>query len=214
MRLHSAIAIPGVAHSGQASIHSALCQTADVNCLLYYEALQPPAPEHLEPTKIGSDQDSRVPLAYHAMSVLKWLRPLYHDMFSIHPSMPFDESLLSSYIFSSLGYQVKYGHLPTYDSWLSTTDHEPMYRFIKRCFQILQWQREPSATHHRRKRWVLASPQTLEHVEIIRRVFPRAHFIFCHRNSVEAYTAFVNIAAYTGRYISFFWVLISTFSCT
>jgi len=65
--------------------------------------------------------------------------------------------------------------LPEYRAWLGERDYLPDYVYLKRALQVLQFGREP-------KRWTLKYPAHLNDLEVIRRVFPDARFVWTHRD--------------------------------
>jgi hypothetical protein len=67
------------------------------------------------------------------------------------------------------------GTLPKYRRWLEERDRTPDYLYLKRALQVLQYQREP-------KRWMLKYPAHLNDMEVIKRVFPDATFVWTHRD--------------------------------
>ncbi|MEV3938017.1 sulfotransferase [Glycomyces sp. NPDC049804] len=67
------------------------------------------------------------------------------------------------------------GALPKYRRWLAGRDCTPDYLYLKRALQVLQYQREP-------KRWMLKYPAHLNDMEVIKRVFPDATFVWTHRD--------------------------------
>lgn len=67
------------------------------------------------------------------------------------------------------------GPLPKYREWLEERDVTADYVYLKRALQVLQYQREP-------KRWMLKYPAHLNDLEVIRKVFPDATFVWTHRD--------------------------------
>ena len=68
--------------------------------------------------------------------------------------------------------------IPTYERWLRNADMRPAYDVHRRVLQILQ-HGAPA------KRWVLKSPVHLQHVPVIRDVYPDARFSATHRDPVS-----------------------------
>ncbi|MDA1368213.1 sulfotransferase family protein [Glycomyces algeriensis] len=67
------------------------------------------------------------------------------------------------------------GALPQYRKWLDERDCTADYLYLKRALQVLQFQREP-------KRWMLKYPAHLNEMDVIRKVFPDATFVWTHRD--------------------------------
>lgn len=71
-----------------------------------------------------------------------------------------------------LGFEVQ---LEPYRSWLLAQDMEPIYRYQKQQLQLLNW-RNPG------QQWLLKAPAHMWSIEAIRKVFPDARFVWCHRD--------------------------------
>ncbi|WP_199037229.1 sulfotransferase family protein [Glycomyces salinus] len=67
--------------------------------------------------------------------------------------------------------------MPEYREWLTTRDYKPDYEYLKQALQVLQHGREP-------KRWILKHPGHLNHMDVIREVFPDACFVWTHRDPI------------------------------
>ncbi|GAB3997782.1 sulfotransferase [Glycomyces albus] len=67
--------------------------------------------------------------------------------------------------------------MPAYREWLTERDYLPDYEYLKQALQVLQHGREP-------KRWILKHPGHLNHLDVIRKVFPDAKFVWTHRDPV------------------------------
>lgn len=67
------------------------------------------------------------------------------------------------------------GALPDYKRWLGERDYTGDYVYLKRALQVLQYGREP-------KRWTLKYPAHLNDLDVIRKVFPDATFVWTHRD--------------------------------
>jgi hypothetical protein len=65
--------------------------------------------------------------------------------------------------------------LPEYKRWLGERDYTDDYVYLKRALQVLQYRREP-------KRWTLKYPAHLNDLDVIRKVFPDATFVWTHRD--------------------------------
>jgi hypothetical protein len=77
-----------------------------------------------------------------------------------------------------------YVNVPSYTAWLDEQDQTPVYEYLKKTLQFLQWQKrqrgEPAA-----KRWLLKTPQHLHTLELLFAVFPRAQVVLTHRDPAK-----------------------------
>ncbi|MCH7230521.1 sulfotransferase [Glycomyces sp. L485] len=69
--------------------------------------------------------------------------------------------------------------MPEYRAWIAERDTTPDYEYLKQALQVLQHGREP-------KRWILKYPAHLADLDVIRKVFPDATFVWTHRDPTTA----------------------------
>jgi len=191
------LVIAGIPRTGGVFLHNLFCQSPDINCIRYHEALFPVVPGEIEFSLVDSESDPRVVQTKGGLKLLHWLRPLYQHMYELGPLVPFEEHQLGSYVFASTLYQDLYVNMTIYNEWWDRTDHVPMYEFIRRCLQVFQWQGTPS-TNRKAATWLLKSPQNAEQMNAIWKVFPGAQFILTHRDILVAVKSHLNLVAYTG----------------
>lgn len=80
--------------------------------------------------------------------------------------------------------------LPSYNRYLATTDNTPAFEYHKRVLQVLQ-SRMPG------KRWMLKSPNHIDHLEPLLKVYPDAKIIHTHRDPTRAVPSTLSIMATT-----------------
>ncbi|RJG09111.1 sulfotransferase [Pseudomonas cavernicola] len=73
-----------------------------------------------------------------------------------------------------------YANVPSYTAWLDRQDQTPVYDYLKKMLQFLQWQQRRRGRPAGR-RWLLKSPQHLHTLELLFKTFPRAQVILTHR---------------------------------
>jgi hypothetical protein len=102
--------------------------------------------------------------------------PEFRKIHYVDANTPEECVMLHAYAFTGvqLGFEIM---LEPYRSWLLQQDLEPMYAYQKRQLQMLNW-RNPG------QRWVLKAPAHMWSLDTILRVFPDAHFVWCHRHPV------------------------------
>jgi hypothetical protein len=94
---------------------------------------------------------------------------------------------MSTMLFETMGYVTSWR-----DYYLSH-DQTPSYEYLRTVLKALQWQRGGP------RRWVLKSPQHLEQLPVLRRVFPDATYVLTHRDPVAVTASMATMAAYTAR---------------
>jgi hypothetical protein len=91
-------------------------------------------------------------------------------------------------------------HTPRYSRWLEQQDATPMYRYLHRQLQILQWQERVNGDEARR--FCLKAPIHLEFIDALLSVFPDARVIFTHRDPVKSIASnCLMMEAYQRKYV-------------
>ena len=81
---------------------------------------------------------------------------------------------------------ILHGLMPSYTDWAAGRDVTGDYEYLKRALQVLQHGRPA-------KRWVLKYPAHLEDMDVIRKVFPDATFVWTHRDPVTVIGSFCSL---------------------
>ena len=81
---------------------------------------------------------------------------------------------------------ILHGLMPSYSAWAAGRDVTGDYEYLKRALQVLQHGRPA-------KRWVLKYPAHLEDMDVIRKVFPDATFVWTHRDPVTVIGSFCSL---------------------
>ncbi|MFI2363611.1 sulfotransferase family protein [Promicromonospora sp. NPDC019610] len=81
---------------------------------------------------------------------------------------------------------ILHGLMPAYTEWAAERDVTGDYEYLKRALQVLQHGRPA-------KRWVLKYPAHLEDMDVIRKVFPDATFVWTHRDPVTVIGSFCSL---------------------
>jgi hypothetical protein len=82
---------------------------------------------------------------------------------------------------------------PSYQQWYMQTDQTETYRYLYRVLQVLQSLRGTG------RRWILKSPQHLEQLGPLMRVFPDARVVQTHRDPVRITASLCTMIAYSMR---------------
>ena len=164
------IFITGLPRSGTSALVNLLSQGAENRGLLQWEVQFPDpwpgtAPGHVDP---------RYPHLVKALAENQ--DNAFQKIHYVDADTPEECVLIHAYAFSGvqMGFEIM---LEPYRSWLLEQDLYPMYAYQKRQLQMLNW-RNPGG------RWVLKAPAHMWALESIRRVFPDARFVWCHRHPV------------------------------
>ncbi|MBN3792368.1 sulfotransferase [Burkholderia sp. Ac-20353] len=89
-----------------------------------------------------------------------------------------------------------YANVPGYTAWLARQDLTPVYAYLKRMLQFLQWQkaRRAVAPAAPAARWLLKTPQHLHALDVLCRVFPRAQVVLTHRDPAQTIPSMASMA--------------------
>jgi hypothetical protein len=86
-----------------------------------------------------------------------------------------------------------YANVPSYTAWLERQDLTPVYTYLKRVLQFLQWQKAQRGVANA-SRWLLKTPQHLHALDVLCRVFPRAQIVLTHRDPAQTIPSMASMA--------------------
>jgi hypothetical protein len=100
----------------------------------------------------------------------------FHRFFNEEPEM--EATLISG----SFMQQAPARYAPHHQAWCLEADHRPVYRYLVRQLQFIQWQldREPG------RRWILKTPPYLLTLPALADVFPGATMVMTHRHPKDS----------------------------
>jgi len=180
-KIQAPLVIAGLQRTGTTMLHRLLAADPDNRALLSWEAISP-APD---PKQKTGERDARIKQAEIAEKGLKYLAP---EFFAIHPveaEAPEEDVLLMEFALMSQVPEAMM-RIPSYSAWLKTQNAKPVYQYLKKLLQLLQWQRAG-------KRWVLKTPAHLEHLDSLLKVFPDAKIIQTHRDPTRTTASFASM---------------------
>ncbi len=180
-KIEAPLVIAGLQRTGTTMLHRLLAADPDTRALLSWEAISP-APD---PKQKPGERDARIKQAEVAEKGLKYLSP---DFFAIHPveaQAPEEDVLLMEFALMSQVPEAMM-RIPSYSAWLKEQDATPVYQYLKKLLQLLQWQQGG-------KRWVLKTPAHLEHLDSLLKVFPDAKIIQTHRDPTRTTASFASM---------------------
>ena len=132
--------------------------------------------------------DPRIDAARQAYAMLMQLAP---DMNQIHPSQisdPEEEIFLQLLSFRSLAnYMAHPAH--GYYRWAQTQSLRGTYAFTKQMLQYLQWQ----DGGRRDRPWILKTPVHIGNVDLLNEHFPKATYVFTHRDVQQVVPSFCRL---------------------
>jgi len=175
------IVIAGLQRTGTTMLHRLLASDLHLRALRSWEAIAPVAPTRAFPFEINP----RLLQARLSERALSYMAP---EFFAIHPveaDAPEEDVLLLDYSFLSTVPEATL-HVPSYARWLESQDHTPAYRYMATLLRLLSHQGGAG-------RWLLKTPHHLEHLDVLRKVFPGAQVIQTHRDPARTLASFCSM---------------------
>ncbi len=185
------IIIAGLPRSGTTHLHSLIGSDSKFRSLPWWEALEPVLAESEKPA--AGEEDPRLARAAAGIEFRDNAMPHFNAMHEMTVDHIHEEIHLLAIDFSTMFMEtLGIGLSPTFRDYYLAHDQTPHYRYLKKILRTLQWLRGGT-------RWVLKSPQHLEQIEAIARVFPDATLVLTHRDPVSTVASFSTMIAYATR---------------
>lgn len=183
------IVVAGLPRSGTTHLLNLIAADRRLRSLPYWESLEP-VPDPNEAW--GPDGvDPRLLRCREASQRQDALLPLLRHMHHMTPEHVHEEIEVQALDFSS--YQLEWiARVPRWRDYYLGHDQTPHYAYLKKVLQALQWLRGP-------QRWILKSPQHLEQLVPLSRIFPDATVVVTHRDPVAVVTSAITMLAYGSR---------------
>lgn len=183
------IFVVGLPRTGTTLLHNLLSRHPELRYLPYWESMEPlPRSAAAEP---DGDVEERRATARRGLDFLNKLAPFFPAMHEMECDLPHEEIQLLAVEFSTMLFETAW-QVPAYRRWYMTTDQSSAYAGMKVLLQAMQWLRGGD-------RWLLKSPQHLEQLPVLLRIFPDARVIQTHRDPWRVLLSMAMMSAYTAR---------------
>ena len=181
------VVIAGLPRTGTTHLHNLLAAGPAFRVLRYWESIEP----FPMPAEVGVEPDPRLgrtDLAVDFMNQAMPYFPLMHEMTTdhVHEEIQLLFNDLSSMLMETLG------HVPAWRDHYLAHDQTPHYEHLRLQLQCLQHLRGG-------RRWLLKSPQHLEQLPVLERVFPGLTVVVTHRDPVPVSLSMLVMLCYTAR---------------
>ena len=191
------VVIAGLPPTGTTHLHNLLAAAslpspagrpvATFRTLPYWESNEP----FPLPAEAGVERDprkTRMDVAVHVTNVVMPHFPLMHEMTTdhVHEEIQLLANDFSTMLFETLA------HVPRWRDYYMTHDQTSHYEHLRTQLKALQFLRGG-------RRWLLKSPQHLEQLPVLDRVFPGVFVIFTHRDPAPVTLSMLAMLTYTAR---------------
>ncbi|OBK14179.1 sulfotransferase family protein [Mycobacterium asiaticum] len=187
IELSSPVVIAGLPRTGTTHLHNLLATPATFRTMPYWESNEP----FPLPAEAGLQPDPRRTRMDVAVSVINLVMPhfvLMHEMTTdhVHEEIQLLANDFSTMLFETLA------HVPRWRDYYQSHDQTPHYEYLATQLKAMQFLRGG-------ERWLLKSPQHLEQVPVLDRVFPDSIVVFTHRDPVPVALSMVAMITYSAR---------------
>jgi Sulfotransferase family len=187
IELQPPVVIAGLPRTGTTHLHNLLAAAPTFRTMPYWESVEP----FPLPAEAGVEPDPRRTRMDVAVSVINTVMPhfaLMHEMTTdhVHEEIQLLANDVSTMLFETLG------DVPRWRDYYRTHDQTPHYEYLARQLKAMQFLRGG-------RRWLLKSPQHLEQVPVLDRVFPGSIVVFTHRDPVPVALSMIAMITYSAR---------------
>jgi len=181
------VVIAGLPRTGTTHLHNLLAAGPTFRVLRYWESIEP----FPMPAEVGAEPDPRLARTDMAVDFMNQAMPrfkLMHEMTTehVHEEIQLLFNDVSSMLMETLG------HVPAWRDHYLAHDQTPHYEHLRLQLQALQHLRGG-------RRWLLKSPQHLEQLPVLEKVFPGLTVITTHRDPVPVTLSMLVMLCYTAR---------------
>jgi hypothetical protein len=182
--LQPPLVIAGLPRTGTTHLHNLLAAPPTFRTTPYWESVEPfplPAEAGIEP----DPRRTRMDVAVGVINTVMPNFPLMHEMTTEHVH---EEIQLLANDFSTMYFETL-ADVPRWRAYYQAHDQTPHYEYLARQLKAMQFMRGGR----------LKSPQHLEQVPVLDRVFPDSVVVFTHRDPVPVALSMVAMITYSAR---------------
>ena len=187
IELQPPVVIAGLPRTGTTHLHNMLAAPPTFRTMPYWESVEP----FPLPSEAGIEPDPRRARMDMAVAVINTVMPhfpLMHEMTTehVHEEIQLLANDFSTMLFETLA------DVPRWRDYYQAHDQTPHYEYLARQLKAMQFLRGG-------RRWLLKSPQHLEQVPVLARVFPGSIVIFTHRDPLPVALSMIAMITYSAR---------------
>jgi hypothetical protein len=190
IELEPPVVIAGLPRTGTTHLHNLLAAPPTFRTMPYWESVEPfPLPSEAGRSGIEPDpRRTRMDVGIGVINTVMPYFPLMHEMTTdhVHEEIQLLANDFSTMLFETLG------DVPRWREYYQSHDQTPHYEYLARQLKAMQFLRGG-------RRWLLKSPQHLEQVPVLNRVFPGSIVVFTHRDPVPVALSMIAMITYSAR---------------
>jgi hypothetical protein len=175
------LVIVGLPRTGTTMLYRMLSVADGLTAPLHYEARRPTPPLDWD---FRRESDGRVAEAEAAIAAMNAAAPELASIYPFEALAPEEDIFISAASFRTTSTQSS-ARVPSFEAWLAGADRVPLYRFLERNLQLLQWQHRRSDPSTIPARWLLKTPDHLHGLDALFEVWPEAQVIQTHRDPLK-----------------------------
>jgi hypothetical protein len=181
------VVIAGLPRTGTTHLHNLLAAAPTFRTLPYWESFEP----FPLPSEAGIEPDPRAARMDVAVEVMNIVMPhfaLMHEMTTehVHEEIQLLANDVSTMFMETLA------HVPRWTEYYLARDQTSTYEYLATQLKALQFLRGG-------RRWLLKSPQHLEQLPVLARVFPGVAVVCTHRDPVPVALSMIAMLTYSAR---------------
>ena len=187
IELQPPVVIAGLPRTGTTHLHNLLAAPPTFRTMPYWESVEP-FPLPAEAGVAPDPRRARMDVAVAVINTVMPHFPLMHEMTTEHVH---EEIQLLANDFSTMFFETL-ADVPRWRDYYHAHDQTPHYEYLARQLKAMQFLRGG-------RRWLLKSPQHLEQVPVLDRVFPGRIVVFTHRDPVPVALSMIAMITYSAR---------------
>ncbi|WP_307787739.1 sulfotransferase [Mycolicibacterium sp. S2-37] len=187
IELTAPVVIAGLPRTGTTHLHNLLGAPPTFRTLPYWESVEP----FPLPAEAGVEPDPRRTRMDMAVTVMDLVMPHFRLMHEMTTDHVHEEIQLLANDFSTMLFETL-ADVPRWRDHYLSHDQTPHYAHLAVQLKALQFLRGG-------RRWLLKSPQHLEQIPVLARVFPDAVVVFTHRDPVPVALSMIAMITYSAR---------------
>ena len=174
------VVIVGLARSGTTRLHRLLAADQRFLHVESWESVYPVPDQECFAAQAKGHHDPRIDALDQGLKAVLYMSPQINAVHPLGTHEVEEEIGLIQYGFSTQLFEVQ-ARIPSFAEWLMTHDQTAAYETMVEMLKIISWFRDDPED----KPWILKTPQHMQDLDALIRVFPNAKLIFSHRDPIK-----------------------------